>query len=296
MRTIFDWIRSCKSGAELLGALDLFADDSRTRPDLLPEHKAIGPPVTLFNGPCMRCWLHVRNEASGTAYCRTCLSIINRARSMTRKSRGALVAWGHVNRLPRQLRRRTGFYGEHVPGVHIRDENHFLLVMPRLKVKAWIQELLIYHGADLRGLIQIFPTVGASVRGGMDDILGRAIHLDGRFTFEMLRIRFYPNPYQVFTPHLRDMKRQLTFEVREFLNLLEMAGIFRSLLRPDEQRAVRELLEMDNAAEKAFNWGRFMGDLSPEARDMLEAWGIRNWSSNRVTLLYELLEYVEFTN
>ncbi len=296
MRTIFDWIRGCKTGAELLGALDLFKNESRARPDLMPERKAIGPPFTLFDGPCMRCWLYGRNEASGEKYCRTCLAILTRAKAMSRKSRGAVVAWGHVNRLPSQLRRRTGFYREHVLGLHIRDDNHFLLVLPRLKVKAWIQELLIYHGPDLRGLLQLFPTVGSSGRGSMDDILGRAIHLDGRFAFEMLRIRFYSNPYQVFTPHLRDSRGQLTFEVGTFLNYLDMAGIFRSLLRPDEQKALRKLLDMDDSAEKTFNRGRIMGELSPEARDMLEAWGIRNWPPTRVALLYELLDYAEFTH
>ncbi|MCP4690590.1 MAG: hypothetical protein GY859_21230, partial [Desulfobacterales bacterium] len=283
------------TGSELLASLMHFKEHSEAPPDLLPERKALGPPLTIFQGPCRRCWLYSRDDTSGRKYCPTCQAIVTRARSLVRESLNALVVWGNVNQTPRQLRRGAGFYKEHVLGYYIRDEHHFLLVLPRLKMKTWIQELLIYHGKDLGGLLQIFPTTGSGGQSAMDDTLSRAIHLDRRYPYDKLRVRFYPSPYHVFTPHLRDCQGRLTFEVREFLNHLEMAAIFRSLLRPEEQRALKELLRMENLAEKRFNWGRLTGDLSPAPRDMLEAWGIRNWPESRIELLYELLDYAEFT-
>lgn len=48
-------------------------------------------------------------------------------------------------------------------------------------------------------------------------------------------------------------------------------------------------------AEKQFYWGRLMNLLSREAKDMLTAWKFKQWSENRIELLYELINYVPFT-
>jgi len=203
--------------------------------------------------------------------------------------------WGHVNHLPRQLQSKTGFYGSNILGSHVYDDQRFLLIMHRLRLKAWIQELLMYHGTDLRGLLQIFPTTGQTRRGSMEDIICRAMHYDARFPMNLLRIRFFPDPYQLFAPHAREEKGQLTFEVTQFLKLLEMAFIFRSLLRPEEQGMLLKLIKLCNTAKEQFTWGRLMGYLSSEAKDMLNTWKFRHWSRNQVTLLYELMDYVEYT-
>jgi hypothetical protein len=292
MLSIFDWIRRSRTGAELLATLNYFQDHS---PVPFPEHKAIGGPISLFNRPCKRCWIYPCQGNSRIEYCRTCLSIIAEAKSLGRQARQAIVVWGHVNRLPKQLESKTGFYRRHILGSYVHDAQHFLLVMNRFNLKLWIQELLIYHGTELKGLLQIFPTIGQSHRGSMEDIIGRAIHQDARFPMNLLRIRFFSSAYQIFAPHVREQKGQLTFEVREFLKLLEMAFIFRSLLRPAEQRALRSLLNLNSITEKQFAWGRLIGYLTPEAKDMLNAWKFRQWSQNQIALLYELIDYVQFT-
>ena len=87
-----------------------------------------------------------------------------------------------------------------------------------------------------------------------------------------------------------------TFEVTEFLRLLEMTTIFRSLLRPKEQEMLHNLIELDNSREEQFYWGRFMGYLSQEAKDMLTSWKFRHWPKNRIRLLYELADYATFTS
>jgi hypothetical protein len=86
----------------------------------------------------------------------------------------------------------------------------------------------------------------------------------------------------------------LTFEVSEFLSLMEMAAVFRTLLRPEEQASLHELVNLDDSSEEQFYWGRFAGRLSQEAKDMLSSWNIRHWPKNRIKLLYELVDYVAF--
>ena len=126
----------------------------------------------------------------------------------------------------------------------------------------------------------------------MGDILCRSVHHEANFPMNHLRVRFYSNPHQLLKPHVRDQQGILTFEVTEFLNLLEMATVFRALLRPEEQKTLREILTIDNKVEEKFYWGRFQGNLNQKAKDMLKAWKIRQWSKNRVRLLYELTNYV----
>ena len=293
MLSIFDWIRRSGTGAELLAALKYFQNHS---PDPFPEHKAIGPPISLVHTPCKRCWLYPCRDNTGLGYCRTCQAIIARAKSLGDQSRRAVVVWGHVNRLPKHLKSKTGFYGSHILGLHIHDAQHFLLVMLRVKLKPWIQNLLIYHGTDLKGLLQIFPTTGRTRRGNMEDVIGRAIHQEARFPMNLLRVRFFSNAYQLFTPHIRERKGRLTFEVTEFLRLLEMAFIFRSILGPEEQRLLRNFININNESEERLFWGRLRGCLTQEARDMLNAWRFRQWSQNQTILLYELIDYVEYAH
>jgi hypothetical protein len=87
-----------------------------------------------------------------------------------------------------------------------------------------------------------------------------------------------------------------TFEVSEFLNLLEMAEVFRAKLRPEEQQQLYELLSLGDPKEESFYWGRFLGQLNQDAKDMLSAWRIRQWPENRIKLLYELIDYAILPN
>jgi len=187
-----------------------------------------------------------------------------------------------------------GFDDYHVLGAYVHDENHFLLMMPRHELKPWLQELVIYHGSDLKGLIQILPTTGAGKGVNMGDVLCRAVYHEARFPMDQLRVRFFSAPHQILMPHTRDKQGLLTFEVSEFLSVLEMAAVFRTILRPQEQASLYELLNLEDTSEEQFYWGRFMGFLTQEAKDMLNAWRIRQWPRNRIKLLYELVNYVAF--
>ncbi len=288
----FDWLRRSRTGAELLATLQHLEE----KPDLFAQEE-IGPPHSALDGPCQRCWIYPRSPSRRrrtNRYCKPCQAILARAGRLGHISRRSIVIWGGVNQLPKQLERGEGFHDSRVLSTYVHEQNHFLLMMHRLELKAWLRELVIYHGADLKGLVQILPTTGIGRGIGMGDILCRAAHHEARFSMDRLRVRFFSAPHQLLRPHARDQLGLLTFEVSEFLSLLEMAAVFRTLLRPEVQQVLHELLNLDDASEEQFYWGRFLGYLTPEAKDMLSAWRIRQWSKHRIKLLYELVSYVAF--
>ncbi len=317
----FDWVRRSRSGAELLATMEYLEE----KPDLFFTEE-IGSPHSALSGPCQRCWIYPRQPASSqrsprneeqetspdpyhdrkaAPYCEPCRTILARASRLGKISRQSVAIWGWVNQLPKQLETGEGFHpsvsskvgkavDRHVLAAYVHGQNHFLLMMRRYTLKPWLQELLLYHGAELKGVIQVLPTT--STGGGVDmaDVLGRAVHQEARFSMDQLRVRFFSAPYQLLKPHTRDREGLLTFEVSEFLSLLEMAAVFRTILRPEAQQALHELLTLDDPSEEQFYWGRFLGYLNQEAKDMLTAWRIRQWPKARIQLLYELTNYVAF--
>lgn len=289
MPSRFDWLRRSQTGAELLATLQYLA----AHPDLPADGGEIGPPPSALRGPCLRCWIYPRSAKKRHArYCPTCQSILDQAHKLGSVSRYSVVVWGFVNQLPRQLV-SGGFHDSHVLDPYVHDENHFLLMLYQRELRPWLQELVIYNGDDLKGFIQVFPTTGAK-DNGMGDLLCRIVQNEARFPMDRLRVRFFSDTRQIFTPGFYEREGVLTFEVAEFLNILEMASVFRSLLRPEEQENLYQVLKMGTTSEAQFYWGRFVGSLGPEARDMLNAWRLRQWSEPQINLLYELIEYVGF--
>jgi hypothetical protein len=289
MLTAFDWLRRCESGAELIAALDLI----KSAPHLFHDVPGTGPPPFGIAGPCIRCWIYPRVALS--LHCKICHAVLSAAAGLGSFSRHCMVIWGFVNFLPDPVKRdidpqRGRFYR-----VYLLDGAHFLAVVKGHELTGWLREILLYHGSELKGLLSLFPTVGKGGLHTMGDILCRAIQQDSRFPMDRLRVRFFSRPHQLNNPHKREKEGMLTFESSEFLNLLEIATIFRSRLHPEEQQMVKEVVKLTNHREKAFYWGRLMGALNTEARDMLSAWRFRQWPEGRVNLLYELIDHVPFT-
>jgi hypothetical protein len=257
----------------------------------------LGAPPSALQGPCQRCWIYPRAPAKrGTGrYCRVCRAILVKASRLHHLSPRSIVIWGAVNRLPKLLERRGGVQaGYRILGAYAPDAQHFIVMMYRQGLKSWLQELVIYHGTELRGVLQILPTTGRGGGVDMADVLCRAMYQETLLPMDRLRVRFFSAPHQVLKSHLRDRQGLLTFEIAEFVSLLEMAAVFRTLLEPEVQRALFELLNLKDSHEEHFYWGRFLGLLTPEARDMLNAWRIRQWPKERIRLLYELIGYVSF--
>jgi hypothetical protein len=161
------------------------------------------------------------------------------------------------------------------------------------ELQPWLQELAIYHGGDIKGLLQIVhSTHGKDMH--MGELLCRMIQDEARFPTDQLRVRFFAAPHQVYSPRYYEREGVLTFEAAEFLRMLDMAVVFRTMMRPDEQKILYKLLTMEDTREEQFYWGRLLGVLKPEAKDMLSAWKIRLWTKPQVNLLYALVEYVGF--
>ncbi|MEM7133505.1 MAG: hypothetical protein AAF702_44835 [Chloroflexota bacterium] len=327
MLSPFDWLRRCESGAELLSILgmlhqdpDCFTrleavaslkssvgidesgtesnqslsnrDSANQRRTKEPSPIGIGPVPNALAVPCSRCWLYPRLPQS--IYCGICRVIRNGTRDTGVVIRDVVVAWGYVNFLPAQLQAKANKVPNHLLGIFIPDEQHFVALLRRREIHPWLQDLVLYYGADFKGHIQIFPTMGSDNGLGMGDILCRAIRHEGYFQLDKLRIRFYTRAFQVLRPHEADKEGLLTFEVAEFLSLLEMASIFRSLITPADQKMLYELLTMPTDAGEMFYWGRVTGSLTPRVRDLLEAWQMRSWPANRVKFFYELMENVDY--
>jgi hypothetical protein len=218
--------------------------------------------------------------------------ILERAYSLAELARESILIWGYVNQLPRQLRPGPALQDDGVLATYIYDERRFLVMLNQRSLKPWLQELTFYHALNLKGLLQIFPTGAPGSTTG--DLLVRVVHQESRFPQDRLRVRFYAHPRQIFQPIRYERQGVLTFEVPTFLNMLEMAAVFRTILMPEERKILYKLLHTANSAEAQFYWGRFLGTLSQEARDMLNAWRIRQWPRPQVTLLYQLTEYVDF--
>jgi hypothetical protein len=195
------------------------------------------------------------------------------------------VVWGYVNNLPNLKQQR-------ILGHYVVDAQRFLLILPRQAVKPWLQDLLLESGLGMRGLMQIFPTQIGGPNIGMGDILCRAIHHEANLPRTHLWIRFYSAAFQLVNPQRRSNEGILSFEAAEFLSLMDMAEIFRALLRPEQQQILHELLDIDDTEEQAFHWGRFIRNLDQDANDMLASWQVRSWPPNKVKLLYELVNYV----
>ena len=293
MLNSFDWLRRSQSGAELLATLNYLAEEADFHDP--NEDVEIGPPHSAFHSPCQRCWVYTPT-APHKGYCEFCETILTQASQLGHLSRRAVLIWGFVNQLPSTLyNSNSGFDGDFL-GAYVYDQHRFLVALHQRGLKEWIQNLVLYHGFDLRGLLQIFPTMGSGGPTEMSGIFCSVIHREASLPMDQLRIRFYPTPHYVLKPHIRDKKGLLTFGISEFLGLLEMALVFRSVLYPEEQKILRNLLTTEHNAEKQFFWGRFLGSLNQEARDMLYAWNIRQWSKDRVNLLYELVDYVYYSN
>lgn len=292
MLSIFDWLRRSRSGAELLSTLYHL----ESTPQVFQKKGEIGPPTSGVDGPCIRCWIHPRVEEPYGPFCEICGTILSRISSFDRLSRRCVITWGFVNFLPTPLLQKKGGKTPNTLPFYSPDQNHFLMAMESYRLKDWLQDVLLHHGSELRGLMTFFPTLGNRAPHRMGDALCRVIHQDSRFPMNKLRVRFFSEPHQVSAAHRREKEGLLTFEASEFLGLLEMTSIFRARLHPNEQRMVKEIIALKDPREKGFYWGRLMSLISQEAKDMLSAWNFRQWPENRIKLLYELIDYVPFAS
>jgi hypothetical protein len=284
MLTRYDWLRRCQSGQELLATINYF----KTNTHSLDKKPEIGPPFSALTGPCSRCRIYAR-KAPRTWYCSVCEEILKRARHLSTFAKKCVVVWGYVNRMPKKLADTQHASPDYL---FIHDDHHFIQALRSGNLKDWLQELLLYNAADLRGLWQVFPTVGSRSAVQMGEALCWAAHHEPALSRARWYIRYFVNAMSIRRAGKLDRSGLLTYQVPEFLNLLEMALVFRTLLLPHEQRQLYELLTLDEFKEEQFFWGRFLGEIDQDVKDMLSEWRIRQWPKEQVKFLYELIKYV----
>ncbi len=286
----FDWLRRSRTGAELVAAIQLFSEPSGNFNDLLAQ-QALGAPVSALNALCQRCYVFPRTSPT-RSFCPVCQKIVDRARKNANVSRSSILIWGFVNILPRKVQNREYARARYYGGIFTPDEHHFLMAMNRRQLKLWLQDIIVYDGASLKGLLQVFPTTALVRDFSMGDFLCQVISQERMYQMDLLRVRFYTNPEAMLSHRESEGKEIFNYEIAHFIRLLEMAEVFASLLRPNEQQLLSELLALQDPQESQFYWGRFLGQLNLKAKDMLEAWQIRRWPENQIQLLYELTDYV----
>lgn len=294
MLTPFDWIRRSRSGAEVLSILAMLREDPACfdRLQSLAGFDTIGPVPSGLTAPCARCFLYPRLRSS--LFCPTCRNIRDGTRGTGGLVRDVLVMWGYVNQIPRQLLTRQSTQRLEVVDVYIHDDQHFLLLLRRNSLLPWLQETALHYATALKGHLQLMPTWGGRDGMGMGDLLCQMARHESYFPLDRLRVRFYTRHYQVLRPHEFDRDGLLTYDSSDFVRVLEMASIFRSVLQPQEQTVLFELLTKTEESHESFYWGRLMGILSQRGRDLLDAWEVRRWPVWRVKHFYELTNYVDY--
>lgn len=294
MLSTFDWLRRSRSSAELLTAMRFFA----AKPGFNSgESLEPGPPFSALHGPCQRCFAYAKTQSLGEPehYCKFCKMILARKKGFEKIASNVLIIWGLVPELARQFRGSDDALHHRALASFVPADDRFLLILKKGDLKDWLQELALYHGSDLRGMLQIFPGVTNRSMLPMGALLCCAARRESVLAAGSFYVQFFARPLQLLKPRHRDRAGMLTFEISAFLNLLSMAEVFRSLLFPHEQQQLYELLHLKDSKEEQFYWGRFLGGLSHEAKDMLAQWRIRQWPKAQVQSLYELIEYVPFS-
>lgn len=290
MLTKFDWVRRCRTGIDLLATLKYFS----MNPEIDPSQQNLGGPFSAIGNLCQRCKVYAPAtiRKRHTRYCKVCENILRLKKEVAPKSLRAILIWGYVNKISRYLRENK--LSEHFYGTFICDDNRFVVTMHRQNIKPWLQELVIYSGLSLKGLLQIFPSLGEYRNLNIGDYISWANHHEANLPMDQLWIRFYTKPSQLINPKTREKEGLLTYNISEFISMLEMVEVFRANLYPQEQEELFELLNLKDSKEEQFYWGRFLGQLSQEAKDMLSAWKIRQWSKSQLDFFYRLIKYVIF--
>ncbi|MCS6845585.1 MAG: hypothetical protein NZ528_14900 [Caldilineales bacterium] len=298
MLSTFDWLLRSRTGAELLATVRVLERRALAKsnppplPTPAPDGLQLAPPHSGLGGPCLRCWFYAPQAAEPAVYCPMCRSVLSLAAWLHKndKAKQTVIIWGFVNQLPQEL--ATGAYraDKRVRGAVVTDHHHFLVALYQRSVHHWLRKLLLYEGLELRGVLSIFPAEhGPHYRSG--ELLCQVAYQERRFAFDQLRVRFLPTPQHILRGHKLEREGLITFDAVQFMGMLESAAVFRAVMLPDEQQALRKVLAITDPNEAQFYWGRFLGMIPPEAKDMLTAWKVRQWSPGQHRLFFELVNY-----
>ncbi|RMI16923.1 MAG: hypothetical protein D6681_03935, partial [Calditrichaeota bacterium] len=167
MLSTSDWIRRVRTGAELIATLKLL--QSMEKRELLELPREPAAPFSACHRPCRRC--HLYPPQSRTAkMCRFCSQVLRHIRKLDPISRSSVIVWGYVNRLPRKVVSGEWNRKRLIVAMYPVDDQHFIGIMYRRRLKPWLQELVVYEGNTLQGLLQILPSSGGIRTFTMGDL------------------------------------------------------------------------------------------------------------------------------
>lgn len=226
-------------------------------------------------------------------HCPMCRSVLSTAAWVRKndQAKQTVIVWGYVNRLPQDL--TTGSYraDKRMRGTVVCDSHRFLVALNRRSLHHWLRKVLLYDGLEMRGVLSVLSATSAQYhRAG--ELLCQVDYQAQRFGFDQLRVRFLPTPEHILQGRNLEKQGLITFDAVQFMGMLESAAVFRSVMLPEEQQTLRQVLAIADPNEAQFYWGRFLSMITPEAKDMLTAWKVRQWSPEQRRTFFELVNYV----
>lgn len=298
MLSAFDWLRRARTGAELLATVRILEQRARAKsnppplPTPAPDGLEMAPPHRGLEGPCVRCWVYAPAAEKGAVYCPMCRSVLSTAAWVRKneQARQTAIIWGFVNQLPQELAAGSYRSDKRVRGAVVCDPHRFLVALNQRSLHHWLRKVLLYDGLELRGVLSVLPAE-SDRRYRAGELLCQVDYQARRFGFDQLRVRFLPTPEHILQGHKLEKQGLITFDAVQFMGMLESAAVFRSVMLPDEQQTLRQVLAIADPNEAQFYWGRFLGSITPEAKDMLTAWKVRQWSPGQRQLFFELVNY-----
>lgn len=279
----FDIIRRVNTGTELVAALRLLPQIT----DWLDELD-LGQPYSGCFGPCTRCWIYPQQNDS--ELCQICAAITVSKEGLHELVSQLVVIWGYST-TPCWDFAKGPLLPDNTIGHYMPDPEHFFILAPKKNIKAWLQSLALQYGEQFKGLLQLVPTMGKGERLCMGDVISRAVHQETVKLHDACWVRFFPQAWQILEAKKLDEKGQLTYQLSDFIDFMEGARVFHTVLPRRSRDMLHELLtgKIENVA---FYWGRFLRNVDQQTRDLIDAWQLRTWSIPKIDTLYQLREYV----
>lgn len=289
MLTELDWILLSRNGYELFATLKILA----TQPDLFETAAEIGPTHSATADLCRRCWTYAgTSKYRAKPCCPICHNIQTYAKRFGVHAQDAIAIWGSVDMPAKECRNLADVLRRGSIVSYVHDDRHFLSMIFRRRLKTWIENILLYR-PDMAGHLVIFPPrSNRYICTG--DTMARILYAAPDYPTDRLWIYFYDKVFHLFSANRSNKQSVPIYDIGTFKGLLEAAAVFRSLLTPNIQEAVHELLHLKNNHEECFYWGRLLNLLKPEAVCMLEAWRFRHWPKSQLNLFFNLMNYVEY--
>lgn len=284
MLALFDYICRCKTGSELYGALKI---KNQIKQHL--DDQNIGVPCTAVYGPCQRCWIYDCNV--GEEYCPLCNSILEHSQGHNLVFQDITLIWYDFDLFPTSIEKILP--EDHIGFIPLNYRSGLIMCM-RSSIQNWLRSLTLKYGSLIKGLLQIFPTMGQGNIVGMGDILSTAKSQSKSLQFNNLWVRFYPEAWQLLDTKRREELGILTFEISDFISLIEKSKIYKEVIPNRFRNDIFELITKQDIDSESYYWGKLKRSLNKKAIDLIDSWKLKNWDKNKVELLYELSNYTTY--